>query len=88
MNITTTYKNVNGTPKVVATAAGRQKTVNWDLSKSTDWNHGTAAGALIIAMHKRDPLTTNPPRAFVRSMDNVGAEHTSNDAGTVHRFDV
>ena len=48
MRIITTYKNINGTPKVLARGMGVQKTTNWDLSKSTDWNHGTAAGALIL----------------------------------------
>lgn len=93
MNITTKYRNVNGTPKVTATLNGKQKTLAWDLSKSTDWNHGTAAGAVILhvssTMH---PLTQQNGdhlgTSVVRSLDNGYGEHTASDDGTVHRFNV
>jgi hypothetical protein len=75
--IRTAYKNVNGTPKVLATIDGvqghkrRQRTVAWDLSKSTDWNHGNAAGVLAQA---------------VGLGWHEGIEHDQNDDGTRHGF--
>lgn len=93
MRIVTTYKNVNGTPKVVAKGMGVQKTTNWDLSKSTDWNHGTAAGALIL--HKSStmhPLTQQNGdhlgSAAVRSIKAGASTHEASDDGTRHVFNV
>ena len=48
--IRTAYKNVNGTPKVVARCDGKQRTVNFDAAKSSAANHGTAAGTLALAL--------------------------------------
>lgn len=69
--IRTEYKNVNGTPKVVAKGGGKQRTINWDLARGTDWNHGTAAGTLALALG----LSWHD-----------GIDHDSNDSGTKHCF--
>jgi len=69
--IRTSYVNVNGTPKVIAKGGGKQRTVPMDLAKSSDWNHGTAAGTLANAL------------GWVW---NDGIEHDSNDSGTKHGF--
>lgn len=81
--VRTAYTNVNGTPKVVAKGGGKQRTVNWDLARSTDWNHGNAAGTLLVAI--LSPLD----RAKV--LHPSGAQrlgHDSNDDGTKHGFSV
>lgn len=47
MNITTTYtSNASGRSQVLAKGGGKQRTVSVDPSKSSDWNHGNAAGTL------------------------------------------
>lgn len=47
MKITTTLvHNDKGTTKIVAKAAGKQRTINYDHGVSHDYNHGTAAGVL------------------------------------------
>jgi hypothetical protein len=69
--VRTSYVNVNGTPKVLAKGAGKQRTTAWDLSKSTDWNHGNAAGALALVLG-------------LEWHDGIG--HDSNDSGTKHGF--
>jgi hypothetical protein len=76
--IRTAYKsNAQGRGQILATIDGieghkrRQRTVNIDLSKSSDWNHGHAAGVL----------------AEVVGLDwHPGIEHDSNDDGTRHGF--
>lgn len=91
MLIRTAYVNVNGTPKVVAKGMGRQKTIPWDLSKSTDWNHGTAAGALILHVQAVSPelqYGDNIVTAAIRSLDAGYGKHDSNDSGTKHGFEV
>lgn len=76
--IRTAYKsNAQGRGQIVATIDGfegskrRQRTVNMDLSKSSDWNHGNAAGVLAEAtgLGWHDAI-----------------EHDSNDSGTKHGF--
>jgi hypothetical protein len=81
--VRTEYVNVNGSPKVRAKCAGRQKTTNWDLSRSTDWNHGTAAGALILALGQNDSWIVGDA---IESIDEGNAAHDSNDSGTKHGF--
>ena len=89
MNIKTTQKsNASGATKITARAAGKQKTVTYDHSRSNAANHGIAAGALIIDMHRKAPLTTNPPSEFVRSLDAGYGTHESNESGTAHTFEV
>lgn len=45
--ITTTYKtNAKGTGQIVAKGGGKQRTINYDHSKSVRENHREAAGAL------------------------------------------
>lgn len=93
MNITTTRKsNDKGASQIVARGiGGKQKTTAWDLSKSTDANHGIAAANLIIhVQHTEAHLQygDNLPANVVRSLDAGYGTHTSNDAGTVHKFDV
>lgn len=51
MNITTTYKtNASGTGQILAKGGGKQRTVAYDDSHSVNYNHGTAAGALVLAL--------------------------------------
>jgi hypothetical protein len=94
MNITTTYKtNGQGRSQILAKGMGRQKTISFDASKSSDWNHGTAAGALIIHVNSTlHPLERQNGddlrRAAVRSIDGGYSTHDSNESGTVHRFVV
>lgn len=89
MRIITTYKtNGSGRSQVVAKAAGSQKTTTFDPERSTDWNHGTAAGALILSMHAKAPQTTNSAREFVRSLDAGYGTHESSDDGVRHVFDI
>lgn len=55
MNITTTKKsNANGRPQVTAKGGGKQRTVNYDLSRSAAWNHGNAAGTLGLVLFEGD----------------------------------
>lgn len=65
--------NSAGRSQVKATGGGRQRTVNWDASRSTDWNHGNAAGVLglVLGLKWRE-----------------GISHRQNDAGTEHMFEV
>ncbi len=46
--------NANGRSQVVAKGNGKQLTHNVDGSKSNDWNHGTAAGALLLKLGYTD----------------------------------
>ncbi len=69
--IRTEYVNVNGTPKIRAKGGGVQRTTPLDLSKSTAWNHGHAAGVL----------------ATVLGWEwHSGVEADSNDSGTKFGF--
>jgi hypothetical protein len=46
--ITTQYRtDPSGKGKVTAKADGKQRTVSYDPSRSVDYNHGAAAGALL-----------------------------------------
>lgn len=80
MKIVTVHAHnpVTGAPKVVAKGMGKQKTTPWDLSKSVDWNHGNAAAEFILA--KVDQIFTHS------LIDTI--THTSNDAGTIHTFNI
>jgi hypothetical protein len=83
MKIRTQFKsNAHGAGQIVATSGGRQKTTNTDLSKSSDWNHGTAAGALLLAIPAH-PFNT---ALVVKGFDALS--HDSNDSGTVHTFSL
>lgn len=74
----TEYVNINGTPKVRARQGGKQRTMLWDLSQSTDWNHGAAAGLLIREKFPEQiPVWLGTP-----------GHHDSNDSGTKHGFEV
>lgn len=70
--IRTEYKtNAKGAGQIVAKGGGVQRTTPFDQSKSSEHNHGTAAGVLSLVLdwpwHKR-------------------ITHDSNDAGTKHTF--
>lgn len=70
--IRTAYStNANGAGRIVAKGAGKQRTVSLDLSKSSEWNHGNAAGTLA--------LTLGLPWSDA-------IEHDSSDDGTKHGF--
>jgi hypothetical protein len=68
MKVTTTHKTApNGRPQIVAKSNGKQATHNVDLSKSEDWNHGTAAGALLVKMGFGRRMALNPMTHTVES---------------------
>ena len=70
--IRTQYRtNASGRSQILAKGGGKQRTVNFDASKSSDWNHGTAAGVLALALG----LAWHD-----------GIEHDQNDSGTKHGF--
>lgn len=70
--IRTQYKtNASGRSQILAKGGGKQRTVNYDDSRSSDWNHGNAAGVLGLVLG----LTWH---------DGIG--HDSNDSGTKHGF--
>ena len=49
--IRTQYKtNANGGSQILAKGAGKQRTVGYDPSRSSDWNHGNAAGTLALVL--------------------------------------
>lgn len=54
LNITTKFvhNDLSG-PKIVAKGAGKQRTVAYDHSLSSDANHGVAAGTLMQALDVR-----------------------------------
>lgn len=85
LSITTTkFNNDQGAPKVKATAGKRQKTVNYDLSKSSDWNHGQAAGALLLSVDEKDG--SNLSTQFVMGLHAGTVDHQTNDTGGKHSF--
>lgn len=60
--VTTLHKTLaNGRPVILAKSGGKQLTTPVDLSKSEDWNHGTAAGALLFEKWNFGPLDVNLP---------------------------
>lgn len=68
MKVTTTHTtNANGRPQVVAKCNGKQLTHNVDLSHSEDWNHGTAAGALLVKLGAGAELLDLPTTHTVES---------------------
>lgn len=70
--IRTAYKtNPNGRGQIVAKGNGKQRTVSFDPSKSSDWNHGAAAGELALVLDL--PW-------------HEGIEHDMSDDGTKHGF--
>lgn len=86
MNITTTYRPhpSSNVGSIVAKSEGRQKSTRFDQSKSTDANHGIAAANLILHMHKANHLQGSEVKGLaIRSETGT---HTTNDAGTVHKF--
>lgn len=68
---TATTSNGSGRPQVIAKGGGKQRTVSVDLSKSSAWNHGNAAGVLGLVLG-------------LEWHDGIG--HDSNDSGTKHGF--
>jgi len=68
MKVTTTHvTNASGRPQVVAKGNGKQLTHNVDLSKSEDWNHGTAAGALLVKLGVSGDVAALPMTHTVES---------------------
>lgn len=60
-----------GASRIVAKGAGKQRTVPFDPSVSSDRNHGLAAGVLALALG-------------LSWSDDIA--HDSNDSGTKHGF--
>lgn len=74
MKIRTKYKtNANGREQILATGGGKQRTVSYDHAKSSDWNHGHAAGTLALALGVED---------------HDGIFHNMSDDGVTHVFEV
>lgn len=71
--IRTAYNShpTTGASRITAKGAGKQRTVPFDPAKSSDWNHGNAAGTLALALG----LTWHD-----------GITHDQNDSGTKHGF--
>lgn len=85
MNITTKYTTTaNGAGRIVAKANGRQLTSAYDQSKSANWNHGTAAGALILEKGS-DIMSVATVSDIVARLDAGKVTHMGFDDGT-HRF--
>lgn len=93
MRIRTAYKSSpnSNVGTIVATGAGKQKSTRFDQSRSSDANHGIAAANLIIHVQRTSPelqYGDNVPANVVRSLDAGFGTHESNEAGTVHVFNV
>lgn len=72
--VTTKFtSNAAGRSQVIAKGQGKQATHNVDQSKSNDWNHGTAAGALLLKLGHTEA-------------DSV--THESSEDGVRHTFNV
>lgn len=82
----------SGQTRIVAKGiGGKQKTTPWDHSRSVDANHGIAAANLIIHVQNTSPelqYGDNLPFYVRNSLDAGYGKHESNDAGTVHKFEV
>lgn len=61
-----------GASRITAKGGGKQRTIPFDPAKSTDRNHGEAAGTLALVLG----LTWHD-----------GIAHDSNDSGTKHGFE-
>lgn len=78
LKVTTAY--VSGTARgsnvgsIVAKSGGKQLTTRVDQSHSSEWNHGNAAGALLVKLGYSADLTE------------VHADHTATDDGQRHTF--
>lgn len=61
----------SGASRITAKGGGRQRTIQFDPAKSSDRNHGEAAGtlALVLGLDWHDGIT-----------------HDMNDSGTKHGF--
>lgn len=89
MIIRTSYKtNANGRGQILAKGGGKQRTVSVDLSKSSDWNHGNAAGTLIVALTASNMpgSTADEIHAELARIAALPIGHDSNDSGTKHGF--
>lgn len=85
LSITTTkFNGPQGTPKVKAVAGKRQKTVNYNLAKSSDWNHGEAAGALLLSVDEKDG--SNLANRFVVGLHEGTVDHQTSEGGGKHSF--
>lgn len=83
--ITTTKTTTpTGAGRVVAKGHGKQRTVNWDHSKSADANFGAAAGALL------NVLTDDRQQAMLRHPSGGQRVRVTplTEAGGRHRFEV
>lgn len=88
--ITTSYHTVErtGAGRITAKGGGKQRTVSVDLSKSSDWNHGNAAGTLIVALTASNMpgSTADEIHAELARIAALPIDHDSNDSGTKHKF--
>lgn len=88
--ITTSYQSRpnSNVGKVVAKANGRQRSVTWDQSKSSDYNHGAAAGALVLALiGSTDPAKVKEVTEAMIARAEADWQHEVLDNGK-HRFGV
>lgn len=74
----------SGAPKVIATSGKRQKTVSYDLAQSSDWNHGQAAGALLLSVDEKDG--TSLANEFVVGLHEGTVTHEVLGGGGKHKF--
>lgn len=85
MNVTTRKINkASGAPAIVARSGDTRKTTNYDLSKSSDYNHGAAVAALVKHMDAKD----GEQRALrvTRDLALGKIKHTSSEGGGTHKF--
>lgn len=81
MKIVTTKKAArNGAGNVVAVGVlmddkRHQRTVRWDHAHTPEWNHGNAAGTLLL-VDSDDPIL----------LAGEAWQHDSNDQGNIHTF--
>ena len=87
MQITTKKaNNASGAPVIIAKGGGAQKTTRYDLSKSSDWNHGAAAAALLNHLDSKDDGIRALAAASVLASGQ--ARHEVSDGGGVHKFNL
>lgn len=82
--VRTTYSThpTTGAGRIVAKCDGKQLTTPYDPAKSSDWNHGAAAGNLLTS-GKFDGLLISLTAERIAAM-----EHDSNESGSKHGFAV
>jgi hypothetical protein len=82
----TTKKDSNGSGAgiIIARSGKTQKTTRYNHAKSSDWNHGEAAGALLLALDAK--AGTSHAIEFVKGLHTGAVKHETSEGGGTHRF--